>query len=88
MKRLFWLAMGVTIGALVTRRLTRLAERLTPKGMAGTIGSSLADLATEVRHFAVDVRESMGQREQELRTGTGYQSGPAGAAGVNGKGTR
>jgi hypothetical protein len=85
MKRLFWLAMGVTIGALVTRRLTRLAERLTPKGVAGTIGSSLADLATEVRHFAVDVRESMGQREQELRTGTGYQSG---AGGGNGKGTR
>jgi hypothetical protein len=86
MKRLFWLAMGVTIGALVTRRLTKLAERLTPKGMAGTIGSSLADLATEVRHFAGDVRESMGQRERELRTGTGFPSAPNGR--TDGQGTR
>ncbi len=28
-RRLFWLAMGVTIGALVVRKLSRLADRLT-----------------------------------------------------------
>jgi hypothetical protein len=82
MRRLFWLAMGVTVGALVTRRLSKLAERLTPKGMAGTIGSSLADLATELRHFAGDVRDSMVQREDELRAGTGLD------ARSNGKGGR
>ena len=30
MRRLFWLAMGITIGALLVRKLSRAAERLTP----------------------------------------------------------
>ena len=39
MRRLFWLAMGVTIGALVVRRLSRAAEKLTPQGIAGLIAA-------------------------------------------------
>ena len=35
MRRLFWLAMGVTIGVMVVRKLSKAAERLTPRGMAG-----------------------------------------------------
>ena len=30
MRRLFWLAMGITIGALVVRKLSRAAEKMTP----------------------------------------------------------
>ena len=33
MRRLFWLAMGITIGALVVRKLCRAAEKLTPAGI-------------------------------------------------------
>ena len=71
MRRLFWLAMGVTIGALVVRKLSRAAQRLTPKGMAGGIGAGLADLADALRDFAADVREAMAEREAELRVATG-----------------
>jgi hypothetical protein len=78
MKRLFWLAMGVTIGVLVMRRLTRLAERvterMTPKGVAGSLGSALTDLAHELGAFAGDVRASMGAREHELREGAGLDA--------------
>jgi len=71
MRRLFWLAMGITIGSLVVRKLSRLAEKLTPRGMAGGLTASLAGLADSMRDFGLDVRESMAQREAELRESTG-----------------
>lgn len=71
MRRLFWLAMGVTIGALIVRKLSKLAEKLTPRGMAGGIGAGLADLADALRDFADDVRDAMHDRESELRSSTG-----------------
>ncbi len=79
MKRLFWLVAGVTIGALVVRRLSKAAEKLTPKGMAGTAGSAIADLAHEVRGFIADVRAATSAREQELREGTGMDAKMNGA---------
>jgi len=71
MRRLFWLAMGVTIGALVVRKLSKAAERLTPRGMAGGIGAGLADLADALRDFGAEVRAAMREREAELRESTG-----------------
>ena len=72
MKRLFWLAMGVTIGALVVRKLSRAAERLTPKGMATSLGGGLAELSESVRDFATEVRAAMQEREVQLRAGSGF----------------
>jgi hypothetical protein len=79
MKRLFWLAMGVTIGALLMRRLSKLAEQLTPKSMAGNVGESLSDLAYNIRDFIGDVRDSMSEREHALRDGTGLNGQSGGA---------
>ena len=78
MRRLFWLAMGITIGALIVRKLSRLAERLTPSGMASGIAGGLNELAGSLRDFAADVREAMHEREAELREATGLDgsSGP------------
>ncbi|HEY2299269.1 MAG TPA: hypothetical protein VGH43_16160 [Jatrophihabitans sp.] len=71
MKRLFWLVMGVTIGALIVRKLSAVAQRLTPGGLADTVSAALRDLAESLRDFNHDVREAMQEREAELRTGTG-----------------
>ena len=71
MRRLFWLAMGVTIGALLIRKLSKAAERLTPRAMAVGIGDGLRELADSIRDFGVDVRAAMHEREAELRAGTG-----------------
>jgi hypothetical protein len=71
MRRLFWLAMGITIGALIVRKLSAAAQKLTPGGMAGSISQSLADLAESIRGFSTDVREAMAEREAELREGVG-----------------
>lgn len=71
MRRLFWLAMGVTIGALVVRKLSSAAQKLTPQGMAGGVAAALRELAESVRDFSSDVRDAMAERETELREGTG-----------------
>lgn len=76
MRRLFWLAMGVTIGILVVRKLQQAAERLTPRGIAGTVGGGLAELADAIRDFSSDVRSAMGEREQQLRASTGLDTPP------------
>ena len=71
MRRLFWLAMGVTIGALIVRKLSAAAQRMTPGGMADSFTAALRDLAESMREFSHDVREAMAEREAELKAGTG-----------------
>ena len=74
MRRLFWLAMGITIGALVVRRLTRAAEKLTPQGIAGSLAEGLRELAKAIGDFGADVRAAAAVREDELRAGTGLDA--------------
>ena len=71
MRRLFWLAMGVTIGALVVRKLSKAAARFTPSGMSQGLAASLGELADALRDFAADVRAAMTDREEQLRAATG-----------------
>jgi hypothetical protein len=81
MRRLFWLAMGITIGALVVRKLSRAAEKMTPGGIAASLADALRDLAAAIGEFGADVREAMAERESELRAGTGLDAPlPAGGA--------
>jgi len=70
-RRLFWLVMGITIGALIVRKLSRAAEKLTPRGIAGSLGGGLADLSDSLRDFTAEVRDAMREREAELREGAG-----------------
>lgn len=71
MRRLFWLALGVTLGALIMRKLSRMAARMTPSGIAQTLAAGLSDLAEALRDFGADVREAMAEREAELRESVG-----------------
>jgi orotidine-5'-phosphate decarboxylase len=74
MRRLFWLAMGVTIGALVVRKLSHAADKLTPGGIAGSLADALRDLAEAIGDFGADVRAAAAEREAELRAGTGLDA--------------
>lgn len=71
MRRLFWLGLGVAVGVLVVRKLSRTAESLRPSGIASSVSGSLAGLAAAVRDFTDEVREGMAERESELMEGTG-----------------
>ncbi len=66
MRRLFWLALGATVGILVVRRVTRTARSLTPAGLAESLSATAAGVADTFRDFVADVREAMTEREQEL----------------------
>ena len=67
MKRIFWLALGVTVGALVVRKLSNAAGQLSPRGLSG----SLRGLADAVADFAEEVRQGASVREAELVEGAG-----------------
>ena len=66
MKRLLWLGVGLAVGALVVRKLTRTAEAYTPSGIATSLSESAGGLVESVRSFVDDVREAMAEREQEI----------------------
>jgi hypothetical protein len=72
LRRLFWLAMGVTIGALVVRKISQAAQKLTPAAMLGGLGSAVRELAESIGEFAGDVRASMREQEAALRAGSGF----------------
>ena len=71
MRRLFWLAMGITIGALIVRKMSKMAAKMTPGNMAQGLSASIGDLAISIRDFAADVRDAMSEREAELRAASG-----------------
>lgn len=71
MRRLFWLAMGVTVGALVVRKLSRTAEQLTPTGISRSLSESAGRLLDSARAFIDDAREATRAREAELKESTG-----------------
>ena len=66
MKRLLWLGVGLAVGALVVRKLTRKANEFTPTGIATSLSQSAGGLVESVRSFVDDVREGMAEREQEI----------------------
>jgi hypothetical protein len=70
-RRLFWVVLGATAGVLVVRKLTRAAQSYTPEGL----GRSAASLADGFRELADAVREGMAERERELRTALGVDTG-------------
>jgi hypothetical protein len=74
MRRLFWIAMGVTIGVLVVRKLSSAAEKLTPQSIAAQLVDGLRDLADAIGDFGADVRAAAAERERELRSGTGLDA--------------
>ncbi len=66
MKRLFWLGVGVAVGALVVRKLVQTADSYSPSGLADSARGSAAGLLETVREFADDVRAAMAEREDDL----------------------
>ncbi|MCL2780277.1 MAG: chromosome partition protein MukE [Actinomycetia bacterium] len=71
MRRLFWLATGLSLGAWLARKLSRAIERLTPGSMVHRLSGSVGELAESVGSFGGDVRAAMRAREAELRAGAG-----------------
>jgi hypothetical protein len=65
-KRLFWLGAGLAIGVVVVRTVTKQARKLTPGGLADSVGRSVGGVTESLREFVEDVREGMAMREDEI----------------------
>jgi hypothetical protein len=65
-RRLFWLGVGIAVGALVVRQVSKAAQAYTPTGLAASARNSAAGLWDSVQDFMADVREGMAEREQEI----------------------
>ncbi len=66
MKRLLWLGVGVAVGAIMVRKVTRKVDQFTPSGIATSLSESAGGLVESLRSFVDDVREGMAEREQEI----------------------
>jgi hypothetical protein len=75
MRRLFWIALGATVGVLVVRKATKTAHAYSPSGMAQGLSGGLSDLGEGLREMAGAVREGMADREAELRYALGMDTG-------------
>ena len=78
MRRLFWLGIGLALGALIFRKASQVAGRVTPSGLARTAGGALVELSEAIRDFAADVRDGMSEREAVLREGAELDGGRLG----------
>ena len=71
LRRLFWLALGISIGlgssVWVTRRVKRVAARYTPERLSNDLTSSVRKLGRDLRLAIQEGREAMLKREAELR---------------------
>ena len=66
MKRLLWLGVGLAVGAIVVRKLTRKANEFTPTGIATSVSQSAGGLVESVRSFVDDVRVLAADREEQI----------------------
>jgi hypothetical protein len=66
MKRLFWLGLGVAVGVVVARQVTKAVQSYSPSGLAGEVRHSAGGILDSVREFIADVREGMAEREAEI----------------------
>ncbi|MDT5042528.1 MAG: hypothetical protein QOE51_3513 [Actinoplanes sp.] len=66
MKRLLWLGVGLAVGAVIVRTVTRKANEFTPSGIAASLSESAGGLVESLRSFVEDVREGMAEREGQI----------------------
>jgi hypothetical protein len=66
-RRLFWLGLGIAVGAIVVRQVAKAAHAYTPAGMAESARNSAAGIWDSMQDFVADVREGMAEREEQIR---------------------
>lgn len=66
MRRLLWLGIGLAVGGLVVRAVSRKVQAYSPGGIIATARESAGGLLDSARSFIDDVRDGMAEREAEL----------------------
>jgi hypothetical protein len=67
-RRLFWLGVGVAVGVVAARQVTRTMRAYSPAGIADQTRNTAAGLIESVRDFVADVRDGMAEREEMIHS--------------------
>ena len=70
-RRLFYIALGATVGVLIVRKASQAAQRFTPGGMQSSMTGALGGLGEAIREFTAEMRDGMAEREEQLRSDLG-----------------
>lgn len=73
MRRLFWVAVGASVGVLMVRKVQRTVRAYTPAALT----ERAQGLGASIRAFTDEVRAGMAERELELRGVLGLDVPPA-----------
>jgi hypothetical protein len=65
-KRVLWLGVGLAVGVLVYRAVSRKVAAYSPSGLAASARDSAGGLVASVRNFVADVRDGMAEREEQI----------------------
>jgi hypothetical protein len=65
-KRVLWLGVGLAVGALVVRAVTKKVHTLRPAGLAASARDTAGGLVGSVRSFVDDIRDGMAEREEQI----------------------
>ena len=65
-KRMIWVGIGIAVGVVVVRKLTKVAESVTPGGVAERVGDAGAEMRESFKAFWADVSEAKQAKEAEL----------------------
>ena len=66
-RRVFWIGVGIAVGAVVARQVSRTVQAYSPSNLAGAARNSAAGVWDSVRDFMADVREGMAEKEAEIQ---------------------
>lgn len=66
LKRMIWVGIGIAVGVVVVRKLTKAAESVTPGGVAERVGGAGAEMRESLKAFWADVSEAKQAKEAEL----------------------
>ena len=70
-RRMFYIALGATVGILVVRKASAAAKKFTPAGVQSSVTGAFGGFGEAIRDFGASVREGMAEREEQLRTELG-----------------
>ena len=74
--RLFYVALGATVGILVVRKASAAAERYTPASVQERATAGAGGLVEAIKEFTAELKLAMAEREDELRTALGLDGSP------------
>ncbi|MHC0428695.1 DUF6167 family protein [Streptomyces sp. O3] len=75
-RRTFWFTAGAAAGVWATTKVNRKLKELTPESLAAQAANKAIDAGHRLKDFALDVRDGMGQREEELHEALGLNNSP------------